>query len=104
MRILIVLSIDIIAGHSFQGGGATIRSPPSFTSPAIAISRKTSTLRWGLGYDYLAEVWNEYTPDELDENFGALLMTFSSLRLRNLPKPTIRTQRGRGVWSSLPKR
>ena len=73
MRVLIVLSVGIIARHSFQGGGATIRSPPSFSSPAIGISRRASTSRWGLGYDYLAEVWNEYMPDELDEDFGAVL-------------------------------
>ena len=39
---------------------------------------------FGMGYDYLAEVWNEYTPDEFDEDFGALLMTlsfFTSLKL-----------------------
>jgi hypothetical protein len=49
MRILIVLSVGIIARHSFQGGGATIRSPPSFTSPARRISRKASTTRYEIG-------------------------------------------------------
>ncbi len=32
---------------------------------------------FGMGYDYLAEVWNEYTPNEFDEDFGALLMTLT---------------------------
>jgi uncharacterized protein YecA (UPF0149 family) len=39
---------------------------------------------FGMGYDYLAEVWNAFTPDELDEELGALLMTltfFASLKL-----------------------
>ncbi len=39
---------------------------------------------FGIGYDYLSEVWEAYTPDELDEELGALLMTltlFSSPKL-----------------------
>ena len=39
---------------------------------------------FGMGYDYLAEVWSAYTPDELDEDLGASLMTltfFSSPQL-----------------------
>lgn len=32
---------------------------------------------FGMGYDYLAEVWDAYTPDELDEDLGALLMTLT---------------------------
>ncbi|MGE3978301.1 MAG: UPF0149 family protein [Nitrospira sp.] len=39
---------------------------------------------FSVGYEYLAEVWNEYTPDELGEELGALLMTltfFASLKL-----------------------
>lgn len=32
---------------------------------------------FGIGYDYLAEVWNEYTPDELDEELGALLVALT---------------------------
>ncbi|MBX3300704.1 MAG: UPF0149 family protein [Nitrospira sp.] len=32
---------------------------------------------FGVGYDYLAEVWDAYTPDELDEDLGALLMTLT---------------------------
>jgi len=101
MRILIVLSSDIIARHSFQGGGATIRSPPSFTSPAIAISRKTLTSRWGLGYDYLAEVWNEHTLDELDEDFGALLMTLSFFTSPKLAEAYHQETKGTGSLEQL---
>ncbi|HMS82043.1 MAG TPA: UPF0149 family protein [Nitrospira sp.] len=38
---------------------------------------------FGMGYDYLAEVWDACTPDELDEDLGALLMalTFFSSRI-----------------------
>jgi uncharacterized protein len=32
---------------------------------------------FGVGYDYLSEVWDAYTPDELDEDLGALLMTLT---------------------------
>lgn len=32
---------------------------------------------FGMGYDYLAEGWDAYTPDELDEELGALLMTLT---------------------------
>jgi hypothetical protein len=103
MRILIVLSVGIIARHSFQGGGATIGSPPSFTSPAIGISRKTSTSRWGLGYDYLAEVWNEYRPDELDEDFGALLMTLSFFTSPKLAEAYHQDTKGKGSLEQFAK-
>ena len=43
VRILIVLGVDIIAQHSFPAGSATTRSPSSFTSPTVRISRMTST-------------------------------------------------------------
>lgn len=32
---------------------------------------------FGVAYDYLSEVWETYTPDELDEELGALLMTLT---------------------------
>ncbi|MEQ1680196.1 MAG: hypothetical protein ABL950_06305 [Nitrospira sp.] len=101
MRILIVLSSDIIARYSFQGSGTTIRSPPSFTSPLIAISRKTSISRWGLGYDDLAEVWNEYRPDELDEDCGALLMTLSFFTSPTLAEAYHQKTKEEGIWNSL---
>jgi hypothetical protein len=101
MRILIVLSSDIIAGYSFQGSGTIIRSPPSFTSPLIAISRKASTSRWGLGYDDLAEAWNEYRPDELDEDCGALLMALSLFTCSKRAEAYHQETKGEGVWNSL---
>lgn len=33
--------------------------------------------RVGIGYDYLAEVWEAYTPEEFDEDLGAVLMTLT---------------------------
>lgn len=39
---------------------------------------------FSMGYDYLEESWNDYTPDELDEELGSLLMVltfFSSPKL-----------------------
>jgi uncharacterized protein len=32
---------------------------------------------FGMGYDYLAEGWDTYMPDEFDEDLGALLMTLT---------------------------
>jgi len=32
---------------------------------------------FGIGYDYLAEVWEAYTPEEFDEDLGAVLMTLT---------------------------
>jgi uncharacterized protein len=32
---------------------------------------------FGMGYDYLSEVWDAYTPDECDEEIGALLMVLT---------------------------
>ena len=39
---------------------------------------------FSMGHDYLEDLWNEYTPDELDEEVGAVLMVltfFTSLEL-----------------------
>jgi len=39
---------------------------------------------FSIGYDYLVESWNQYTPDELDEELGSVLMVltfFSSPKL-----------------------
>lgn len=41
-------------------------------------------LGFSMGYDYLIESWNEYTPEEFDEEFGSVLMVltfFSSPKL-----------------------
>ena len=32
---------------------------------------------FAMGYDYLTEVWDAYTPDDLDEALGALLMALT---------------------------
>ena len=88
--------------------GGTVSLPPGCEIrpwPMDNLSADAPLSQWaqgfGMGYDYLAEVWNEYTPDELDEDFGALLMTLSFFTSPNLPRLTIRKQRGRGVWISL---
>lgn len=51
---------------------------------------------FGMGYDYLAEVWNEYTPDELDEDLGALLMTLSFFASSKLAEAYHQETKGRG--------
>lgn len=71
--------------------GGSVSLPPACEVrpwPMDNLSADAPLSQWaqgfGMGYDYLAEVWNEFTPDELDEDFGALLMTlsfFSSLKL-----------------------
>ncbi|MGE0471604.1 MAG: UPF0149 family protein [Nitrospira sp.] len=71
--------------------GGSVALPPGCEIrpwPMDNLSADAPLSQWaqgfGMGYDYLAEVWDEYTPDELDEDFGALLMTlsfFTSLKL-----------------------
>jgi len=64
--------------------GGSVALPPGCEIrpwPMDNLSADAPLSQWaqgfGMGYDYLAEVWDEYTPDELDEDFGALLMTLS---------------------------
>lgn len=59
---------------------------------------------FGMGYEYLSEVWDAYTPDECDEEIGALLMTLTFLAHQHLPTPTIRRETRRGPSISLPSR
>jgi uncharacterized protein len=56
---------------------------------------------FGMGYDYLAEVWNEYTPDELDEDFGALLMTLSFFTSPKLAEAYHQETKGTGSLEQL---
>jgi uncharacterized protein YecA (UPF0149 family) len=30
-----------------------------------------------MGHDYLVEIWNDYTPEELDEELGSILMVLT---------------------------
>jgi uncharacterized protein YecA (UPF0149 family) len=39
---------------------------------------------FGMGSDYLSEVWDAYTQDEFDEELGALLMTLTFFTSRKL--------------------
>jgi len=39
-----------------------------------------------MGYDYLEESWNDYTPDELDEELGSLLMVLTFFASPKLAK------------------
>ena len=64
--------------------GGTVSLPPGCEIrpwPMDNLSADAPLSQWaqgfGIGYDYLAEVWNEYTPDELDEDLGTLLMTLT---------------------------
>ncbi len=52
------------------------------------------------GHTYLEDVWNDYTPDELDEEFGATLMVLTFLPPRRLRMPTTRRARARRAWNS----
>jgi hypothetical protein len=57
---------------------------------------------FGMGSDYLSEVWDAYTQDEFDEELGALLMTLTFFTSRNSPRRAIRKQTEKVIWSSLP--
>lgn len=71
--------------------GGTVSLPPGCEIRPLPMDNMTTDAplsQWaqgfGIGYDYVAEVWDTYTPDEFDEDLGALLMTltfFSSSRL-----------------------
>lgn len=54
-----------------------------------------------MGYDYLAEVWNEYTPDELDEDLGALLLTLSFFASLKLAEAYHQETKGKGSLEQL---
>jgi uncharacterized protein len=64
--------------------GGTMSLPPGCEmrpQPMDNLTTDAPLSQWaqgfGMGYDYLAEVWDAYTPDDLDEELGALLMTLT---------------------------
>lgn len=89
--------------------GGTVSLPPGCEmrpQPMDNLSADAPLSQWAqgfsMGYDYLEEVWNAYTPNELDEDLGALLMTLTFFHRRNLPKPIIRKSKERARWRSWP--
>jgi uncharacterized protein len=88
--------------------GGTVSLPPGCEIrpwPMDNLSAGASLSQWaqgfGMGYDYLAEVWNEYTPDELDEDFGALLMTLSFFTSPSLAEAYHQETKGTGSVEQL---
>jgi uncharacterized protein len=58
---------------------------------------------FGIGYDYLAEVWDAYTPDELDEDLGALLMTLTFFSSPTLAEAYYQEGNKKGTLDQLAK-
>ncbi|BFU93196.1 MAG: hypothetical protein NTAFB01_43830 [Nitrospira sp.] len=56
---------------------------------------------FSIGCDYLEEVWNEYTPDELDEEFGVLLMTLTFFTSPKLAEVYHQEMKGNGTLEQL---
>ncbi len=56
---------------------------------------------FGMGYDYLAEVWDAYTPEELDEELGALLMTLTFFSSPKLAKAYRKETKGKSTLAQL---
>ena len=56
---------------------------------------------FGIGFDYLTEVWDAYTPDELDEDLGALLMTLTFFSSPILAEAYRDEMKGKGTLEQL---
>lgn len=88
--------------------GGTLSLPPGCemrSQPMDNLTTDAPLSQWaqgfGMGYDYLAEVWNEYTPDELDEDLGVLLLTLSFFASLKLAEVYHRETKGRGSLEQL---
>jgi uncharacterized protein len=88
--------------------GGTLSLPPGCEMrpwPMDNLSADAPLSQWaqgfGMGYDYLAEVWNEYTPDEFDEELGALLMTLSFFTSPKLAEAYHQETQGKGSLEQL---
>jgi uncharacterized protein len=56
---------------------------------------------FGMGYDYLAEAWEAYTPDELDEELGALLMVLTFFSSPSLAEAYYQDGNKKGTFDEL---
>lgn len=88
--------------------GGTLSLPPGCEmrpQPMDNLTANAPLSQWaqgfGMGYDYLAEVWNEYTPDELDEDLGVLLLTLSFFASLKLAEAYHRETKGKGSLEQL---
>jgi uncharacterized protein len=86
------LAMMALYNHCCQEGiDGSIRLPPGCEIRPMPVDNLEATAplrQWAqgfsMGYDYLVEIWDEYLPDEIDEEMGALLMAltfFASPRL-----------------------
>jgi len=83
--------------------GGTVSLPPGCEIrpwPMDNLSADAPLSQWAqgfsIGYDYLEEVWNEYTPDEFDQDLGALLMTLTFFTSPNLAAAYHQETKGTG--------
>jgi len=64
------------AGSSTLPPGCEIRSqPPDNLAEGAGLSQWAQGFL--MGHDYLANIWNEYVPEEFDEEFGSVLMVLT---------------------------
>lgn len=58
---------------------------------------------FSIGYDYLEKVWTAYTPDELDEELGALLLTLTFFSSPKLAEAYRKEAKRKGTLEQLAK-
>lgn len=58
---------------------------------------------FGVGHDYLVEYWDEYTPEELDEDLGAALMTLTFFASPQLARAYHKEGTGHTTFAQLAK-
>lgn len=90
--------------------GGTMTLPPGCEmrpQPMDNLTADAPLSQWaqgfGVGYDYLAEVWEAYTPDELDEDLGALLMTLTFFSSPKLAEAYRKETKRKGTLAQLAK-
>lgn len=88
--------------------GGTVSLPPGCGMRPWAmdnLSADAPLSQWAqgfsMGYNYLEEVWNEYTPHELDEELGALLMTLTFFSSPKLAEAYHQETNGKGSLEQL---
>lgn len=65
-----------VEGSGSLPPGCAIRPQPlDNLSPDAPLSQWAQG--FGMGHDYLVEIWDAYTPDELDEDLGSVLMVLT---------------------------
>jgi uncharacterized protein len=85
----VVAELMDLYNSTVEGGSRMLRQAPRFRSKTVSnLEMDSAVSRWSQGFirghSWLSDIWNEYLPDEFEEEFGSLLLALSFFSSRQM--------------------